>query len=217
MKTFRHSLLALAAGVSAAIIAACATDTTTSPAAARSSSSAVQATATSSPTFLAPDPTAPAIANPVITFWAKRNVDTTVFMYYTLRPGQTNPTVFLRFRVRKKSLAYYPNGTPFGPSDSVQITISFTDPSTRTVEFQPSGLIFDSGNPASLKLSYLEASDDYNQDGVINNADSQLEKTFKIWKLDPPNPWQPQSSKVSTSLHEVESSVFDFTSYAIAY
>ena len=78
MKTFRHSLLALAAGVSAAIIAACATDTTTSPAAARSSSSAVQATATSSPTFLAPDPTAPAIANPVITFWAKRNVDTTV-------------------------------------------------------------------------------------------------------------------------------------------
>ena len=216
MKTIRPSLLTLAIGVLASAIAACGTDTATSPRATPSPIGAA-ATALATPTFLAPDPTAPAIANPIITFWAKRNVDTTVFMYYAPRPGAADSVVFLRFRVRKKSLAYYPNGTPFGPSDSVQITISFTDVGTRTVEFQPAGLVFSAGNPAALKLSYLEADDDYNRDGVVDNADTQLSKRFKIWKLHPPNPWAPQASKVSLSLHEVESSVFDFTSYAIAY
>lgn len=217
MTSIRPSLLALVAAVVATGIAACGTDTATSPRVAPAKATGLAATASASPTFLAPDPTAPAIANPIITFWAKKNVDTSVFMYYAPRPGTADSVVFLRFRVRKKSLAYYPNGTPFGPSDSVQITISFTDASTRTVEFQPAGLVFSAGNPAALKLSYLEASDDYNQDGVVNNADTQLSKSFKIWKLHPPNPWASQSSKVSLSLHEVETSVFDFTSYAIAY
>lgn len=217
MNAFRPSLLALVAGISAALLSACGSDSGTSPVAALPSAGGTLASAAATPTFLPPDPTAPAIANPTITFWAKRGVDATVLMYYAPRPGQTDSTVFLRFRVRKKSLAFYPNGTAFANGDSVQITISFVDAATRTVEFQPAGLRFSLGDPASLKLSYLEADDDYNQDGVVNSADTQLSRSFKIWKLHPPNPWQPQTSKVSLSLHEVESSVFDFTSYAIAY
>ncbi|MBK7832073.1 MAG: hypothetical protein IPJ56_06940 [Gemmatimonadetes bacterium] len=74
--------------------------------------------------------------------------------------------------------------------------------------------MFSVGNPADLKISYLEADDDYNQDGVVNGADTRLERTFRIWKLHASNPWAPQTSIVSRSLDEVETKVYNFTSYA---
>lgn len=213
MKIYRSLVLAFAAG----LLAACGQDVATSPDMVAAPARAGLAAATTAPTFPPTDATAPGIANPVISFWAKKGVDQTVFMYYHPRPGHADSTVFLRFRVRKKSLAFYPNGLPIANGDSVLITLTFSDAVDRIVDFQPSGLVFSPGNPAALKISYLEADDDYNQDGVINSVDSQLERSFKIWKLHPPNPWQPQVSAVSRSLHEVETSVYNFTSYAIAY
>ncbi|HEX4933094.1 MAG TPA: hypothetical protein VFV33_07950, partial [Gemmatimonadaceae bacterium] len=133
MRSLRPALLAATAGIIASVTLACGTDPSSGRSPLAPATSAGLATSSATPTFLSPDPTAPAIANPVITFWARRNVDTSVFMYYRPRPGRADSTVFLRFRVRKRSLAYFPNGTPFGPSDSVQITITFTDASTRTV------------------------------------------------------------------------------------
>lgn len=213
MKIHRSLVLALVGG----LLAACGQDVATSPDVVAVPSRAGLATETATPTFPPTDATAPGIANPVISFWAKKGVDRTVFMYYQPRPGHADSTVFLRFRVRKKSLAFYPNGQPIATGDSVLITLTLSDAVDRIVDFQPSGLVFSSGNPAALKISYLEADDDYNQDGVINSADTQVERTFKIWKLHAPNPWQPQVSSISRSLHEIETSVYNFTSYAIAY
>lgn len=213
MKIHRSLVLALGAG----LLAACGQDVATSPDIVGAPLRAGLATVTATPTFPPTDPTAPGIANPVISFWAKKGVDQTVFMYYHPRPGHADSTVFLRFRVRKKSLAFRPNGQPIANGDSVQITLTFSDAVNRIVDFQPSGLVFSAGNPAALKISYLEADDDYNQDGVISSADSQVERSFKIWKQHALNPWQPQVSSLSRSLHEVETSVFNFTSYAIAY
>ncbi|MBK6307802.1 MAG: hypothetical protein IPF47_19585 [Gemmatimonadetes bacterium] len=211
MKSLRFLALAFAAG----LLAACGGEGVVTPPAVIAPPSLASAAAT--PTFLPSDPTAPAIANPVISFWAKRGVDQTVFMYYASRPGASDSSVFLRFRVRKRSLAFYPNGQPFANGDSVQITLTLSDAVNRIVDFQPSGLVFNSGNPADLKISYLEADDDYNQDGVVNGADTRLERTFRIWKLHASNPWAPQTSIVSRSLDEVETKVYNFTSYAIAY
>ena len=169
------------------------------------------------PSFVVIDPAAPAIANPVITFWAKRGVESIVYMNFLPRPGHSTGDQFLRFRVRKKSLAFYPNGTPFAFGDSVQITITLTDAINQIVDFQPSGLVFSTANPADLKLSFLEADHDFNQDGVVNDVDAALVATFKVWRLHPPNPWKSQPSVVNGSIEEVETKVFSFTSYAIAY
>jgi hypothetical protein len=179
--------------------------------------SANAATVAAVPTFVVADPAAPAIANPVISFWAKRGRESEVFMYYQALPGETDSSEFLRFRVRKRSLQNYPNGQPIAAGDSILITITLTDPVNLVVNFQPSGLVFRAGEPAKLKMSYLEADDDYNQDGIVNNADLRAERKLKLWRLHPPNPWTPQLSVLNRTLDEVETYVPNFTSYAIAF
>jgi hypothetical protein len=170
------------------------------------------------PSFIAPAPGAPAIANPVVSFWAKVGRESRVSMYYAARPGDTDSTEFLRFRVRKRSLAFRPDGTPFAPGDSVLITMTLVDPSTLEVEFQPSGLVFSSANPADLKMSYLEADDDFNHDGVINGVDARIERRLALWKRESAlSPWLKQASILSVGLDEVETKVHGFTSYAIAW
>ncbi len=170
------------------------------------------------PSFLTPAPGAPAIANPVLSFWAKVGRESRVSMYYAAQAGATDSTEFLRFRVRKRSLAYKPDGSPFAPGDSILITLTLVNASTLEVDFQPSGLVFSASNPADLKLSYLEADDDFNQDGVVNNVDARIERRLSAWKRESPaSPWLKQASILSVGLDEVETKVHGFTSYAIAW
>lgn len=164
-----------------------------------------------SPTFLEAAATAPTIANPVVSFWARRGVDTTVTMLYT--DGAT----FMRFRVRKKSLAFYPNGQPFAQGDSVLITATLIDPVNLVVDFQPAGLVFSAGDPANLKLSYADTDPDWNNDGVVDQVDSNLQRYFQVWQQHDGLPWMPLVSKVSQGIHEVEASLGGFTHYAVAY
>jgi len=215
----RHLRPALAITL-ALVLAACGRESASAPTALRVPDEGVGANAAASaalPTFIVADPAAPAIANPILSFWAKRGVESEVFMYYQALPGETDSTEFLRFRVRKRSLQTYPNGQPIAAGDSILITITVTDPINLVVNFQPSGLVFRAGEPAKLKMSYLEADDDYNRDGVVNNADLRTERKLKLWRLHPPNPWAPQASFLSRSLDEVETYVPNFTSYAIAF
>lgn len=179
--------------------------------------SANGASSTSTPNFVSAAPGAPSIANPVIAFWARKGFASEVFMYYHALPGAPDSSDFLRFRVRKKSLVNFPNGQPMAPGDSVLITITLVDPVNLIVEFQPAGLTFKASDPAALRLSYFEADHDFNHDGVINGVDSQIERQLKLWRLHPPNPWTAQASALNQSLDEVETTVPNFTSYAIAY
>jgi hypothetical protein len=159
----------------------------------------------------------PTIANPVVSFWAKKGTFTQAFMYYASRPGHTDSTVFLRFRVPKKALLQYPNGQPFQQGDSILITITLIDNVHLAVDCQPAGLLFDPANPAALKLAYLESDPDINQDGVVNALDLALQAQIRIWKKDPATPWTRLVGLNNQSLEEVESSILGFTSYALAY
>lgn len=185
-----------------------------SPAAAATASGATSA---STPNFVTPASGAPSIANPVIAFWAKKGSASEVFMYYHALPGASDSSDFLRFRVRKRSLVNFPSGQPMAQGDSVLITITLVDPVNLIVEFQPAGLMFKASDPAALRLSYLEADHDFNQDGAIDTDDTRIERKLKLWRLHPPNPWTPQTSTLNRSLDEVETTVPNFTSYAIAY
>jgi len=167
---------------------------------------------------LAPAVGAPAIANPVVTFYAVAGQNRQAFMYYRSRPGRADSTVFIRFRVSNGSLLARPDGTPFADGDSVLITMTLIDPEKLIVRFAPSGLQFDPLDPADIKFNFLETDDDLDDDGVITAADSTFATMLAIWKRENANePWYKQTSILSTELHEIEAEVTGFTEYIIAW
>lgn len=170
------------------------------------------------PHFLTTQSGAPPIANPVISFWAKRGTDAVGTMYYAALPGAKDSTAFLTLRIRARSLATRPDGSPIADGDSVLITITLIDPVRMIVDCQPSGLKFFPDRPATLKMSFLHANDDLNGDGVVDSADLALLNALRIWRREEPtDPWFAQPSDVSLELHEVEADIRGFSGYAVAY
>lgn len=161
---------------------------------------------------------APAIANPVVRFFARLGEDREAFMYYRPRSSGRDSTVFVRFRVPKRALLARPDGTPFAAGDSIQITISLVDPVHLEVGFEPSGLRFSATDPAQLKLSFLETDDDLNRDGRVDGSDTAIQSLLAAWRRESPTlPWTKQLTVVTIGSHEVETQVTGFTSYAIAW
>jgi hypothetical protein len=151
---------------------------------------------------LAPATGAPAIANPVVTFYAKEGENRQAFMYYRSRPGRADSTVFIRFRVSNGSLLARPDGSPFANGDSILITMTLIDPL----------------DPADIKFNFLETDDDLDDDGVISATDSTYTSMLAIWKRENASaPWFKQVSILSTELHEIEAEITGFTDYIIAW
>ena len=139
-------------------------------------------------------------------------------MLYHARPGASDSTMFVRFKVGPKALLARPDGSPVAFGDSVLITLRLVDPEALIVDFQPSGLRFDPRDPAELRMSFAETDPDVNGDGTVDRADTRLTQRFKIWRQERNvDPWVSQPSDVLLGLHEVETEVDGFTRYAIAY
>jgi hypothetical protein len=170
------------------------------------------------PHFLRPADGAPAIANPVVSFYAKRGETREALMLYHAQPGEADSTVFVRFKVGAKSLSALPDGSPIAQGDSVLITLTLTDPQKLIVDFQPAGLRFNVREPAELRMSYAEADPDLNDDGVVNKQDSSLTRKLRIWRAEAESdPFAPLASTVVQEAHEVEAQIGGFTRYAVAY
>lgn len=168
--------------------------------------------------FLRPAVDAPALANPTLSFYAKRGVDREAFMYYQSRPGRSDSTVFMRFKVSASSLDRRPDGSVIQMGDSVLITIRVSDPSRLILDFQPSGLRFSAAQPADLKLVFRESSHDFDGDGDEDADDDRAESALRIWKQEAPGlPWMRLASRTEFSLEELEADILGFTGYAIAY
>lgn len=167
---------------------------------------------------LVPRADAPAIANPVVTFYAKAGVDREAYMYYRKRPTGRDSTVFVRFRVKKDALFMRPDGTLFAPGDSILITITLVDPSRLIVGFAPSGLRFSPTDPADVKFNFLETDDDLDGDGVVDTRDTAIQTLLAVWKRENASlPWVKQISRLTASTHEIETDVGGFTDYVIAW
>lgn len=172
----------------------------------------------SAPHFLTAAAGSPPIANPVLSFWAKKGTDAVDTMFYSALPGAKDSTAFLTIRIRARSLATRPDGSPIADGDSVLITLTLVDPVRMIVDCQPSGLRFFADRPATLKMSFLHANQDLNGDGVVDSADLALLNGLHIWRReDATDPWFAQPSEVSLELHEVEADIFGFSGYAVAY
>lgn len=168
--------------------------------------------------FLRPAFNAPPLANPVVSFYAKRGVDQEVFMYYQSRPGRSDSSVFMRFRVRASSLDRRPDGTLIAAGDSVLITIRMSDPARLILDFQPSGLRFSAADPAELKLRFNEASHDFDGDGDEDADDARHRTELRMWRQEAPGlPWFRLASVIDLSVEEVTADILGFTGYAISY
>ena len=168
--------------------------------------------------FLRPAADAPPLANPMLSFYAKRGVDREAFMYYQPRPGRSDSSVFMRFKVSASSLDRRPDGSVIQMGDSVLITIRVSDPSRLILDFQPSGLRFAASQPADLKLDFGESSHDFDGDGDQDADDDRAKTALRIWKQEAPGlPWVRMASVTEFSLEELEADILGFTGYAIAY
>jgi hypothetical protein len=100
----------------------------------------------------------------------------------------------------------------------VLINVTITDPDHMIVQFQPSGLKFSPQSPAALQLSFLEADNDVNADGVVNAQDSALKSQLSIWVQESAGGlWTQLSSTLVLDLEQLTVDIRGFSGYAAAY
>ena len=153
-----------------------------------------------------------------VSFWAVRGIDREVSMYFRPAAGKSDSVRFLRFKVGGASLLRRPDGSAFAFGDSIRITIRIRDSARVITEYSPSGLQFNPAEPADLRLDFGECDEDYDRDGVVNQADTLRIASFAIWKQEfAGQPWVRLSSRAELSgdLREVEAEILSFTNHAI--
>ncbi|HJU68402.1 MAG TPA: hypothetical protein VJ650_09140 [Gemmatimonadaceae bacterium] len=168
--------------------------------------------------FLQLPPGAPPLVVQTASFWARTDDNREVRMYFRPRPGESDSSEFLRFRVDEGSLARRPNGSTFAAVDSILITLTVVDLQRLIVDFQPSGLRFSQSRPARLKIEYENADHDFDDDGDVDSNDEALEERFSIWRQEIPGaPWFELGTVRRDDIDEIEGDIFGFTNHALAY
>lgn len=152
--------------------------------------------------------------------------DTSIVAYYgqeaRLRlltdplPGESSGEEFFEFRLDNESLLRHPDGSLFGPGDSVVISVSI--PGDAFVFYlEPSGLRFDPAHPAELDIDYGKADPDYDDDGDEDAEDLEFELEMSIWMQESPGePWQRLGTVQVEELDEIEAEITSFTGFALA-
>lgn len=159
----------------------------------------------------------PPFFNTSVSFWAKSGTDTEGALYFEESPGKRGQS-YARFRVRKGSLLAYPDGRLFEKGDSVLITMRILDPTLLLLEMQPSGLRFNTSRPAELQFEYDHADPDYNQDGVINTTDTEIQHQLAVWSQeDSGGPFRRTQSINFERQREILARILSFSRLAVAY
>jgi hypothetical protein len=167
--------------------------------------------------ILTQSPTAPRLATYQVSFWAKRGTQTTVSVNYRRRLGQWLPDPFLRFRIPINGLVAGAGGVPLARGDSVRITLTI-DTVSFNVDFQPSGVVFSTPNPAQLTIYYENASPDLNGDGVVDASDQTLKEQLAIWfRGSKAAAWKQVWSKNDPSQEVVTAALYHFSQYGVAW
>jgi len=168
--------------------------------------------------FVLQDPTYKPLLATRDSFWAKVGVDRRLQLFYQgLTPADTGPE-FLRFEVASDGLLRKPDGTAFGPTDSILITVTAVDPTQFWFEFEPSGLQFNPDKPARLKVKYQYADHDFNGDGSIDATDTEIEGRLDLWRREPPDTlWFRVGAVKFEDLDEFDANLFSFSQYAVAW
>jgi hypothetical protein len=152
------------------------------------------------------------------TFYAKVGEHRQVRLVYQGSTPTDSGAEFLRFEVPSNGLYRKPDGTPFGPVDSILITVTVVDPKQFRFDFQPSGLQFNPSDPARLRVEYHYAEPDFDGNGTIDSRDAEIEALLSLWQREPPDTlWFKLSATRSTELERFDADIFGFSQYAVAW
>ena len=163
-------------------------------------------------------PTAPLLATTSVSFYAVKGRNAGADLWYHARPGRTDSTKMLEFRLNGASLERRPDGSAFADGDSIRITITVVSPTNLIVDFQPSGLKFSAKEPARLKIFFGECGDDLDRDGQVTSSDDAIAQQLSIWRQETPTaPWFKLSTVVVKEDRLIDALLGGFTGYAVAY
>lgn len=160
---------------------------------------------------------APPLFNPEVSFYAVKGEDREARIFF--QDDQGNPgEEYLRLRIDAPTLRAHPDGSPIAEGDSVLVTVRVVDPQQMLFEMEPSGLAFSDDKPAELKIRYVEARGDLNDDGSVDSEDANIENTMAIWRQETPSdPFVRVGTAVVKDLEEAEADLTGFSRYALAY
>lgn len=170
-------------------------------------------------TFIHPSDTAPPLLTTDTSVVATRGQSLDVEFFYEdpQEPGQRGER-FLRFRLEDGSLLRYPEdhpmaGAAFEPGDTVTLRIRVAR-DTLLADFGPDGLQFDPDRPAELKIDYIGADRDTDDDG---EDDPDFEEDIDLWRQEQPGePWFRAGVIKDFEGDELEADLTSFTIYAVA-
>jgi hypothetical protein len=160
---------------------------------------------------------APPLESSVLQFWAVRGESREGKLYFQNQQGERG-NEYLSLKFESNTLVALPDGSPIAAGDSVLITVTVVDPARILFDFAPSGLRFNAGDPAELRIKYDEADRDFDDDGDEDAADDDIERQLSIWRqASPGEPFVRIGSAVVEDLEEIEADLTGFSRYAIAY
>lgn len=161
--------------------------------------------------------TAPALEQGSVAFWAVKGRGIEQKLYFLDDQGERGEE-YLSLKLDDESLRSRPDGSIIADGDSVLITITVEDPALLLFDLQPSGLRFNPGKPAELKIRYAQADDDLNEDGDVDEEDDHIKTILGIWRQEHPGePFVRLGSAKVEDEEELEAKLMGFSRYAIAY
>jgi hypothetical protein len=166
-----------------------------------------------------PSAGAPILDDYEVSFWAVKGQTSGVQIHWLETSGDTTIAhPYIDFVVPAWALATAPNGDWVGAGDSVLITVT-VDTTSMVTQFGPSGLTFKESNPAQLQYWYTGAGGDLNADGVVDQADADIEATLlDLWESPGSSTsWAPVWANHSLSDDWFRAGVSHFSGFAVAY
>jgi hypothetical protein len=160
----------------------------------------------------------PSLVATQVSFWAVKGRPSGADLWYHARPGSSDSTRFVQFRVPAGALDRRPDGSAIAAGDSVLITLTAKDARHMMISFQPSGLRFSAAEKPMLAISWVACGDDLNYDGSVDAGDAALVSQLGIWRQETDTaPWSALATTVSPLSRTVSTLLDGFTGYAISY
>lgn len=164
------------------------------------------------------DSLAPPLVTNQASVWAKVSDGRELHLNYQGATPADTGEEFLRFEIPGDGLLRKPDGSAFQPGDSILITVTVVDSGFFHFRFQPAGLVFNPEHPARLRVRYLNANHDFDDDGDVDPADDDIEHVLDLWKRAGLSaPWFRVGSVKFEDLDELDANILSFSEYAVAW
>jgi hypothetical protein len=159
----------------------------------------------------------PPFFNDSVAFYAKPGRSVEAKLYFA-GPGGEKGEEWAVLKIDSGSLLARPDGTAFGPNDSVLVVMKLAEQDLVMVELRPTGLRFRSGQPAELKLDYDEVGEDLDGDGDGDGEDDGVEQQLSIWRQEKiGDPFVKIGTVKTEDPRELKAFLTSFSRYAISY